>query len=406
MLHICFIMHATRSSNLGVGALTAAQVETLRMIAKELGQTVKMTILDWADTGFPCVSGPDLDIITVSGRDLLSPGGVLKYMRAADLVIDIGAGDSFADIYGPKRLRRMMWLKLVCLGSGTPLVHAPQTYGPFTSRVSKFLAKHILNRSELIFARDVASAVHLRALGLKREVLVGSDVALRLPGVPRVMHSDRPRVGLNISGLLLAGGYTGRNQFGMDVDYEALCAELIERFLAHPDQPEVHLIPHVISPDIAVEDDVSAIHQFAERYPQVICAPAFKTPSEAKGYIAQMSFFSGARMHACIAAFSSGVAVVPLAYSRKFAGLFGALGYGHVADCCAHSQGEIVDRVMNGYNHRHEVSAQAKEAYLNGLARLQLYETSLGRLLQDLSTDKKKPDAKAAPGLEESLALK
>ena len=32
-------------------------------------------------------------------------------------------------------------------------------------------------------------------------------------------------------------------------------------------------------------------------------------------------------MHACIGAFSSGTPVVPIAYSRKFGGLFGLLGY-------------------------------------------------------------------------------
>jgi colanic acid/amylovoran biosynthesis protein len=36
-------------------------------------------------------------------------------------------------------------------------------------------------------------------------------------------------------------------------------------------------------------------------------------------------------MHACIAAFSSGVPVAPVAYSRKFSGLFGGvLGYPHM----------------------------------------------------------------------------
>ena len=64
------------------------------------------------------------------------------------------------------------------------------------------------------------------------------------------------------------------------------------------------------------------------RYPRAIVAPAFRTPVEAKSYIAGMDFFAGARMHACIAAVSSGVPVYPLAYSRKFNGLFvETLGY-------------------------------------------------------------------------------
>ena len=53
---------------------------------------------------------------------------------------------------------------------------------------------------------------------------------------------------------------------------------------------------------------------------------------EAKNTIAQMDVFVGARMHATIAAFSSGVPTIPIAYSRKFEGLFGSLGYNHVID--------------------------------------------------------------------------
>jgi polysaccharide pyruvyl transferase WcaK-like protein len=45
-----------------------------------------------------------------------------------------------------------------------------------------------------------------------------------------------------------------------------------------------------------------------------------------------MDVFVGARMHATIAAFSSGVPTIPIAYSRKFEGLFGSLGYNHVID--------------------------------------------------------------------------
>ncbi|MCY4179191.1 MAG: polysaccharide pyruvyl transferase family protein, partial [Litoreibacter sp.] len=83
MLKICLIMHATRSNNLGVGALTAAQIDTLRTIAKQLRQKLKITILDWADRGTPCVSGDDLDIVTITGRDLLHPNGIFRHMRAA-----------------------------------------------------------------------------------------------------------------------------------------------------------------------------------------------------------------------------------------------------------------------------------------------------------------------------------
>ena len=54
------------------------------------------------------------------------------------------------------------------------------------------------------------------------------------------------------------------------------------------------------------EDDFAANAVLAEEFPKLVTAPRFATPSEAKSYIAGLDFFMGARMHACIAAFSSG----------------------------------------------------------------------------------------------------
>ena len=60
----------------------------------------------------------------------------------------------------------------------------------------------------------------------------------------------------------------------------------------------------------------------------------------------------GARMHACIAAFSAGVPVVPMAYSRKFAGLFGAMGYDETVDCTSQSAEEILTRIFDAFERR------------------------------------------------------
>ena len=43
-----------------------------------------------------------------------------------------------------------------------------------------------------------------------------------------------PLVGLNVSGLLFAGGYTRGNQFGLQSDYRQLAKRLIESILELP----------------------------------------------------------------------------------------------------------------------------------------------------------------------------
>ena len=93
------------------------------------------------------------------------------------------------------------------------------------------------------------------------------------------------------------------------------------------------------------EDDYRASATLAEAFPGTVLAPAFQSPSEAKSYIAALDFFMGARMHACIAAFSSGVPVMPMAYSRKFEGLFGTIGYDRTVDCTSETAEAIEEKI-------------------------------------------------------------
>jgi len=87
-----------------------------------------------------------------------------------------------------------------------------------------------------------------------------------------------------------------------------------------------------------------------------------------------MDFFSGARMHACIAAFSSGVAVVPIAYSRKFAGVFGSLGYTHVADCQTLTAERIMERVTEAFANRDSLRQSVRIGLAKVDAKLAAYE--------------------------------
>ncbi|MFU8778597.1 MAG: polysaccharide pyruvyl transferase family protein [Roseovarius sp.] len=130
-----------------------------------------------------------------------------------------------------------------------------------------------------------------------------------------------------------------------------------------------------------------------KEFPSVTVAPGFTSPSEAKSYIAGMDFFMGARMHACIAAFSAGVPVVPMAYSRKFAGLFGALGYNETVDCTSQSAEEIMARVFDAYGRRAELVQSQKAALATGLEKLARYEAALGDLMVQMASIQKIPPA-------------
>ena len=386
-IKISLINHSTRNDNLGVGALTVSEVEILRDIAREVGREIKITIVDWKDRRTPYVEGADIRIVDLDKWMKYSPSGFLRLARQSDLVIDIGAGDSFADIYGSSRIRRMFWLKGLVHLSGTPLVMAPQTIGPFRKGWSRRLARWTMQRSALVVSRDRFSTEAARDLGAK-DVIEASDVALRLPydPLPPREPGAAPKVGINISGLLMAGGYTGKNEFGVRADYHELMRELIRYF--QEEGCEVHLVGHVLPENADIEhgeDDAAANRVLAREFPDVVLAPHFRNPSEAKSYISGMDFFLGARMHACIAAFSSGVPVIPMAYSRKFAGLFGTIGYDYTVDCTRETSEEIMAKVATAWSERTEMKRLVTTSLQTGLEKLAQYETGLSRLIAGLN---------------------
>ncbi|MFV2038145.1 MAG: polysaccharide pyruvyl transferase family protein, partial [Paracoccaceae bacterium] len=142
------------------------------------------------------------------------------------------------------------------------------------------------------------------------------------------------------------------------------------------------LVGHVQSANQPIEDDQRVSATLAGEFDHVVLAPVFASPGAAKSYIAGMDFFIGARMHACIAAFSSGVPVVAMAYSRKFAGVFETLGYAHVADCKSDDSAAIMVRIRAGFERRAALAGEVGKAMKQVDARLDQYQALAAREMQ------------------------
>lgn len=371
---IALMWHSMNSDNLGVGALTLSNMALLRRAAADAGRTPQFLALGWRDPRPWYEDFQDLENVPLRTRHLPRPGGPLgDAIKRADIVFDIGGGDSFTDIYGPKRFLTIWVTKMRSVWAGKPLILSPQTIGPFETVWARTLARRIMNRARLVVSRDAPSTAFLHDLGIKTDIMEATDVAMGLPyDPPQPRKGGRIKVGLNVSGLMFSGGYTQDNQFGLKDDYPTLIRRIIKMFHVR-DDVELHLVGHVQSREQPIEDDHRVSEALAAEFPGVIVSPFFKSPSEAKTYIADMDFFMGARMHATIAAFSSEVPVIPMAYSRKFAGVFGTLGYPHVADCKADTADEIITRIEEGFANRAALKAEVVEAMKNVNARLDAY---------------------------------
>jgi polysaccharide pyruvyl transferase WcaK-like protein len=303
-----------------------------------------------------------------------------RAIAEADAVLDLSGGDSFTDLYGPGRWQSVEMPKRLALQLRRPLVLLPQTYGPFSDARVRRRAGEIVRGAAVAWARDERSFATLRdlvggAFDPERH-RAGVDVAFGLP--PRrptaplgpvldgwlAEGRTAPVVGLNVSGLLF-NDPGARAQFGLAGDYRAVVRGIVARLLADSDA-RVVLVPHVVVPDGAVESDVTASRSLAAEAgapERVVVASVLRSPGETKWLISQLDWFCGTRMHATIAALSSGVPVSAVAYSGKVQGVFETCDQGDaVADARSLDAPDVVDVVWRSFTGRREAAARLAPA--------------------------------------------
>ena len=338
-------------NNLGCEALSYSFVSELYEITKDKDEEMEVVTIVFADQKVPYIPGTDIPIrcIGIHYKSLQFWKEIKKEFKEADFIFDFTMGDSFADIYGKKRFVLDALVKTAAIRSGTPYILGPQTYGPYKSVLVRNWAKWILKKSVRVYTRDEQSKEVAERLS-SREVLLTTDVAFALPYERKEIGTvGKIKVGFNPSGLLWAGGYTKDNQFGLALDYQEYCDRVCNE-LNKDSKYEVYLIPHVGTTsefDDATENDSAACNKIQKKYPEMKILSGMSTPMEVKGYLAAMDVFIGARMHATIGAFSSGVATIPVSYSRKFEGLYDSLKYEYLIHAREDSTDEAVKKTLD-----------------------------------------------------------
>ncbi|HEX5378159.1 MAG TPA: polysaccharide pyruvyl transferase family protein [Phenylobacterium sp.] len=383
-IKIGLLWHSASSANLGVGALTIANLAIARKAAADLGLDPRFHIIGMRDGNKTYVSPDEAEIFVVDTTSLFNPSGCWKVIGAQDCVVDIGAGDSFADIYGIKRFMFLWLTKMMAIVRGTPLLLAPQTIGPFTRFPYRQLARFVMERARAVVPRDRVSLDFLNELAPKAHGVLSVDVAFALPYEDHsaLRNGLKVRVGVNVSGLLFNLAEQGKNQFGLDADYAVLMRRFIGDLVKRPDT-EVHLIVHVPSSIVGTDEDASLADRLAQEFPGVVRGPNFPGPSEAKSYISGLDFLVAGRMHACIAAFSAGVAVVPIAYSRKFSGLFEMLDYPWMVPVKGMDADRAYDFLMDCLERREELARAASDGMTKVEALQDAYRAELRTLFAE-----------------------
>jgi polysaccharide pyruvyl transferase WcaK-like protein len=316
---------------------------------------------------------------------LMKHNSYLQLLLQTDLFADITGGDSFSDIYGMRRFMSGFLRKLLPVMFGKDLIMLPQTYGPFKRPLTKFMARYILKRSNIIYSRDRGGAEYVRKLlndaSNKDKVKFVPEVAFVLDpqmppnmdigSLPNVRTNKSVVVGLNVSGLLYYGGYTGNNMFGLKEDYGQIVCRIVD-FLMAKEDVLILLVPHIFPPIESaevevVENDVAAClnvyKRFSAKYTgRIFVVRGSYNQNQIKYIISLCNFFIGSRMHACIAALSQCIPTIGVAYSKKFQGVFESVGLGEcVVDACCLGNEDVLKTINTTFKKRQEIRRHLHE---------------------------------------------
>lgn len=383
MINIILANAPINNGNCGCVALSITMMSLIDEIMKKANQKYKLylsdsqyanqtlhqyrienEILTYESCGYPKGLSLKQDL-EIKLRALVNRANKAKVIfKEADYILDIGQGDSFADIYGENRFTAIDRIHVMARKYKKPYCILPQTIGPFKESSIAIKAHHSIANATFCMVRDKQSYNYvIEHVPEQKNVKEYIDVAFFLPYDTIIQDSQFTHIGLNVSALLWNGGYTRNNQFGLKCNYQKTIKEIIDYFLALPNT-KVHLVPHVVNRERWVENDYEVSYELWRQYnnPNLVLAPFALGPVEIKSYIAGMDFFMGARMHATIGAFSSGVPVVPMAYSRKFNGLFvDTLQYDAMVDMKEQEDDEILSVIKNAFSRRLELKTIIKD---------------------------------------------
>jgi colanic acid/amylovoran biosynthesis protein len=243
-----------------------------------------------------------------------------QYCNDQTVGLQVG-GDNFTLDYG--RPIKYMRLNDYLIRSGMPVILWGASVGPFEEDI-KFAPRIFANLHAMraIFVRESHSHEYLRSNKFASSLYRMSDPAFLMEPVEPIQQkigypNSLADIGLNLSPLM-AKYITG----GDLTAWVKIAAEIVQCIIKTTNR-NVVLIPHVTW---AQTNDYTFLCDVVECCAQkniknVFCVSDKLSAAEIKWVISRCTVFAGARTHATIAAISTHVPTLSLAYSRKASGL-------------------------------------------------------------------------------------
>jgi len=288
----------------------------------------------------------------------------------SDLVVSVPGGYYYS--YGKGRAFLYLNFSLLLpLIANQPLYMLPQSYGPLRHNWEKKIARWILNRAQIVMAREPGSFQFLQGLGVNpKKVYLLPDMAFAYQGkktgfgqqwlkeVGIGTRYNRPLLGMTV--LDWGAQY---NYFSQQRQFENAILDGINHFIEKY-HGTVVLFPQCSGPSAAEDDRIPSMKlKKASRFSQNIIA--IETPLTADQLISaysQMEIFIGTRMHSNIFALINFIPVIAVGYLHKTNGIATMAGIEDwVLDINEISSSEFIQTIDAIVNKREEYVSHLKE---------------------------------------------
>ena len=249
------------------------------------------------------------------------PSWLKKQLASVDMVLAVGGDNYSLDYRIPSPI---MALDRFAMDMGKPVILWGGSVGPF-DREPAFvtpMTRH-LSRMHCVAARESVSHAYLTdKLGLRNVIRMADPAFLLMPQsvdlAPFWQTGNGSVLGVNVSHLI-------ERYRRPDQDLRAQVAQFIRRVVTEHGMG-VLLVPHVnpLKGDSRGGDATymaPLLAQLADLGGAVTMMPRNFNAAQTKYVISQLRFFIGARTHSTIAALSSAVPTVSVAYSVKARGI-------------------------------------------------------------------------------------
>lgn len=356
------ISHVYSSNNNGDAAILSAQIAELRRVFP--GSDIRISIIDHVPEGHTYDDAPVTQALmfgaVTPGRSkfhkllysaVMIPSTILwasvrrttrvslplpnawqrpiQMLDAADLQVCVGGGylrgkQDLTSTVILLLLVHQIWLARIL---GKPVYLYAQSFGPYPTRLQRFIAKSGIRSASLVLVREAKSERLLAELGIdKRRVVKVPDSAFLFSAHPNnaIRRLVRPdgRDG-TVIGITVRSWLDGKQQ----TDYEAAVAALIRHITSKPNH-KVVVIPQVTS--TAQHDDDreagSRIARLVGKNDRAVFLEQRFSSSEILSIYSGLDYLVGTRFHSVIFALLARVPAVAIEYEHKTSGIMQDLG--------------------------------------------------------------------------------